>query len=134
MDDFINQLIAGDFLHIAIAAAAVGLLVFGIIEFVDRLVSHDRTQPGLTPQVKFWSAIVLSFIVPIAAYIVQSVQTGVHPSLTGLFLACAVGYVASQAVHWGTGGSQTATALHEASLHPQVPVKIAGSDKHVTIR
>lgn len=50
-------------------------------------------------KLKFWLAIALSFVLPVGAYVVLQLQTSQPIVLNGLFLACAVGYVVSQAIH-----------------------------------
>lgn len=105
--DFLKQMVAGDIAHIGVAAGVVGLIVFGIIEFVDSKVKRPQTptdpgNPGLDHNLKFWSAMVLSFLLPLLAYLYVSYQDGVPVNLNGIFLAGGVGYVASQGIHWLT--------------------------------
>ena len=134
MDNFINSLVAGDFGSVVLAAAVVAGLVFGIVELADRIASKDGAKEGLTPNQKFYSAIVLSFIIPVSAYVYQAlVLNKSHIVLDGLFLACAVAYVASQSIHWATGGGNTATAMHQASMNPDTPMPIQGSNVAVTV-
>src|SRR5688500_12481547 len=93
---FLSGLVAGSAEEVAAVAVTVALLVFGIIEFVDKKVR------ALASNTKFWAALVLSFVVPLGAYAGYQALWGGPIELNGLFLACSVGYAASQVVHKAT--------------------------------
>jgi hypothetical protein len=107
---FLSGLIAGSAEEVAAVAVTVALLVFGIIEFVDKKVR------ALASNTKFWAALVLSFVVPLGAYAGYQAMWGGVVELNGLFLACAVGYAASQVVHKATdliaGKNKAQGAVH----------------------
>jgi hypothetical protein len=105
--DFLKQMVAGDLAHVAVAAAFVGILVFGIIEFIDSRIKKPQTptdpgNPGLDHNFKFWGAMVLSFLLPLLAYLYVSWVDKQPINANGIFLAGGVGYVASQGIHWAT--------------------------------
>lgn len=100
LQQFLEGLVAGSAGEVAATAAAVGLLVFSLIEGVDVLVKR-KNGVGLNSDLKFWSALVLSFGVPLGAYSGLQAINNERIELNGLFLACGVGYAASQIVHRG---------------------------------
>lgn len=107
--DFLKQMVALDFAHIATAAAIVGGIVFGIIEIVDSRLKRPQTatdpgNPGLNRNVKFWGAIILSFLLPFLAYVYVNNVDGKPINENGIFLAAGVGFMASQGIHWVTEG------------------------------
>ena len=102
--DFMKQMVAGDLAHVAVAAAFVGIIVFGIIEFWDSKKKRPQTatdpgDPGLDHNFKFWFAIVLSFALPLVAYLYVQWVDKLPVQANGIFLAGGVGYVASQGIH-----------------------------------
>jgi hypothetical protein len=117
LHQFLEQFIAGDLTQVAIVAAIVGAAVFGIIKAIDGLLTSGG-GPGLSPNLKFWGAVVLSFVLPLGAYLIVTIQDALKPTLNGVFLAAAVGFTAATALHWVTSGSTKANAIHEAELHP----------------
>lgn len=95
---FLQTLVADSFLGVAVVAATVGALVFGLVEAVDAIVKK-KNPAGLSSEFKFYLAIVLAFVVPVGAYVTLQLQTSRPVVLNGLFLAFAVGYVVSQGLH-----------------------------------
>lgn len=80
------------FLAWLLTAAGAGAVTFGLIQFVDKLVT-------LPSGVKFYGAMALSFIIPLLAY---GAEVGLHLvdiGWNGVFAAVAVGYMVSQTVH-----------------------------------
>jgi hypothetical protein len=130
--DYLRQFVAGDIAHVLPVGGVVGLAVFIFINRVDAwLKSNDK--PGLAPDVKFYGGISLCLLLPILAYLLVTREDQLKPTLEGTLLAGAVAVIAATVTHWGTGGSQTANAMHEASNNPGTPVKIDGSKASVTV-
>jgi len=132
LHNFLEQFIAGDLTQVVIVAALVGGAVFGLIQWLDSILKNGGGT-GMAPNLKFWSAVALSFLIPLGAYLIVTIQDAQKPTLNGVFLAAAVGFTAATALHWLTGGSQSATAMHEASIHPNTSVPIEGSNVRVTV-
>jgi hypothetical protein len=84
-----------EFLTWAATTAGGGVVVFGLIEFVNKLIEPRQ----LPPDVKFYGAMLLAFLVPLAAYIAEIALGIATWGLDGLFLSIATGYMISQAVH-----------------------------------
>lgn len=121
--NYLEQFIAGDLTQVATVAALVGLAVFGLIKAIDGIL-ENAGKPGLSPDLKFWGAVLLSFVLPLGAYLIVTAQDALKPTLNGVFLAAAVGFTAATALHWVTSGSTKANAIHEAELNPGVPQAI----------
>lgn len=124
--------------HVAIVAVVVGGAVFGIIQGADAFFKQKGGE-GLSPNLKFWGAVALSFLIPLVAYVIVTLQDTRTLTINGVFLAAATGFTAATALHWVTGGSQRATAVHEAELHPGTPKELPDStpasepNKEVTV-
>jgi hypothetical protein len=105
----------------------VGSVVFGIIEALDGWAKRNGGD-GLAPDLKFVGAVILSFLIPLAAYLALSAQDKAAITFNGIYLAGAVGFGAATLIHYAVGGgSKKANALHEAELHPGVPQELPGS-------
>jgi uncharacterized membrane protein len=96
--NFLRSLVAGNIAEVAAVALVVGAFVFGLIEFFDWLAKKQNPN-GIPAQFKFWLALVLSFVVPIGAYLLLQLQEQQPIGINGLYLAAGVGYMASQAIH-----------------------------------
>lgn len=76
-------------------AVGTGALVFIIIQLAEKLY-----RKPLPPNVAFYGAMVLAFLIPLAAY-GALVATGKMPfTWMGLIAEVGVGYMVSQAIHW----------------------------------
>src|SRR6187399_3110017 len=107
--NFLNSMVAGGWAEVATAAVVVGGIVFGIIEFIDSRIKRPQTatdpgNPGLDRNVKFWGAVLLSFLLPFLAYLYVTNVDGNPITFNGVYLAAGVGFTASQAIHWVTEG------------------------------
>jgi hypothetical protein len=69
-------------------------VVYGSIELFDKVAPNP-----LPSGVKFYLAMVLSFLVPIAAYGLEIAMGLAQPGADGLFAAIGVGYMLSQTFH-----------------------------------
>lgn len=111
----------GEFLHYCGTGAGAGVVVWAIIHFID------STGAVLTPQMKFWGALLLSLAVPLAALALEvALGLGAWTS-ESVFEALSAAYAVSQIVHWGTGGAAQAEAMDVAERgigaleHPPAP-------------
>lgn len=130
--DFLEQFVAGDIGHVLAVGLLVAAAVFAGINRLDGFLKNNG-KDGLAPDVKFWGAIALCFILPIFAYIYVTVSDNLKPTFGGTLMAIGVAFMAATAGHWLTGGSQTANAMHDASLNPGTPVQISGSNAKVVV-
>lgn len=89
--NFLQPLVASDGAHVAAAAAAVGIIVFGIVNYLD-------AQFNLPADVKFWGSMALAYVLPFAAYFGLQALSQSPVDLNGLFLAASVGWVVSQGI------------------------------------
>lgn len=84
-----------EFLAYLLTPAGCGVAVWAAIRYVDNL-------KQLSPDTKFWGAIVLSWGLPALAYAVEIGLLGVQLSWQGVFAVAGVAYVVSQGIHRGT--------------------------------
>lgn len=135
---FLRQFVALDVPSVALVAGVVGGTVFLIIQAVDTLAKNRPPGGvGLNPNLKFWAAVVLSFVIPLGAYALVTLNDARPLTFGGVALAAGVSFLAATGIHWISGGSQQATAVHEAELHPGMAVplsKTATTDKEVTVK
>ena len=136
--DFLRQFIALDIPSVVVVAGVVGAAVFFIIQGFDTLAKNRPPGGvGLPPQVKFWSAVILSFVIPMGAYFLVTLNDARPLTFGGVALAGGVSFLAATGIHWITGAGQQATAIHEAEMHPGMAVPLSNtetSDKEVTIK
>jgi hypothetical protein len=133
---FLAQFVALDIPSVVLVAGVVGTAVFLIIQAFDTLAKNRPPGGvGLNPQIKFWAAVVLSFVIPLGAYLL--VTNNDHRPLTfgGVALAAGVAFMAATGIHWITGAGQEASAIHKAEKNPGTPVPLENppSDKEVIV-
>ncbi len=121
LQTFLDSLVAGDFAAVAPTAIIVGALVWAIIEGLQKLYTKDGNGPPFSPDIQFWLAIILSFGIPLTAYVVDVLLSSRQVTLNGLFLAFATGYAVSQGIHWAASGSKNAHAAIAAGVNTDLP-------------
>lgn len=136
--EFLRQFVALDIPSVTIVAGVVGATVFLIIQGFD---SIAKKRPpggvGLDPNIKFYGAVGLCVLIPLGAYVLVTMNDARPLTIGGVALAAGVSFLAATGIHWVTGASQQASALHEAELHPGTAVPLDSSakpDKEVTIQ
>lgn len=132
--EFLRQFVALDIPSVALVAGVVGTAVFLIIQAFDTLAKNRPPGGvGLPPQIKFWSAVILSFVIPLGAYLLVTTNDRRPITFGGVALAAGVSFLAATGIHWITGAGQEATALHEAELHKGQAVPLT-PEQDVTIK
>lgn len=126
LHEFLQQFIALDMAHVAIVALSVGVAVFGLVQGADAL--WKRSHPiGLSPDIKFWGAAGLSFLIPLGAYVLDNSTQHAPVTFNGVYLAGSVGFATATALHWVTGGSSNAK-LAQQTFNTDIPPTPHSSD------
>jgi hypothetical protein len=100
LQQFLQQLVASDYAHVAATGISIGGIIFTIIQYLDN-------NFNLPPAVKRWGAIVAAIVLPPLAY--YGLTSLTHAALTanGWFLvlcvaASTLAHVTSQVMHKST--------------------------------
>jgi hypothetical protein len=94
-------------------SSGAGLAVFATIEYAEKLL-----HKAFSPNFKFYSAIVLSYVYPVGAYL-ATVGAGWQEWSVGLLAASvAVGYQVSQTIHYETPSPAPEAAVPAEKAKP----------------
>ena len=105
-----------DYLQNLLTSAGAGVFIFVLIASIEAILPADKQPTG---DQKFYAALLLSFLVPAAAYGTLVALGAVQATPEGLFQMIGVAFLVSQTIHRGL---DTATGV-DSDISPKTTNK-----------